>query len=135
MPRRTSRARAPQRAKRTHHDTTPRSFRCVGCRLDIAATAPGTAHRNHCPICLASRHVDELVPGDRRSLCGARMDAIAVIAHDDGEWALLHQCARCQRLGTNRIAGDDNPLQLVRLALAPIAQPISPDFQRNWVAV
>ena len=38
----------------------------------------------------------------------------------DGEWMVIHQCQSCGELSTNRIAGDDNALVLVRLALRPL---------------
>ncbi|MET1001543.1 MAG: RNHCP domain-containing protein, partial [Acidimicrobiia bacterium] len=50
----------------------PRSFRCRRCGLDVSYDAPGTAHRNHCPNCLWSRHVDDR-PGDRAAECGSAM--------------------------------------------------------------
>ena len=111
-----------------------RSFRCVRCGLDIPGDAPGTAHRNHCPTCLWSRHLDDDVPGDRASECKASMEPIAVTVRgaslrgerSDGEWALVHRCTGCDQLRLNRIAGDDNPLVLVRLAVRPIANPPFP---------
>jgi hypothetical protein len=101
------------------------SFRCRRCRLDVSMAAPGTAHRNHCPNCLWSRHVDH-APGDRAAACAGAMEPIAVSARDDGEWALVHRCASCAALRVNRIAGDDNALALVRLASRPLAQPPFP---------
>jgi RNHCP domain len=44
----------------------------------------------------------------------------------DGEWVLIHRCAGCGVLHSNRSAGDDNPLLLVRLAVKPLAQPPFP---------
>ncbi|GAA0386535.1 hypothetical protein GCM10010357_04140 [Streptomyces luteireticuli] len=38
----------------------------------------------------------------------------------DGEWLIVHQCLACGELGANRIAGDDNALVLMRLALRPL---------------
>jgi hypothetical protein len=102
------------------------SFRCAHCRLDVSMRAPGTAHRNHCPACLTSKHVDDHRPGDRASDCHARMEAIAITVRGDGEWVLIHRCAGCDELSANRIAGDDNPLLLVRLAVKPLAQPPFP---------
>ena len=81
--------------------------------------APGTQHRNHCPNCLWSRHVDSDVPGDRAADCAAAMEPIGVSVRDDGEWALVH-----------RIAGDDNPLMLMRIAVRPLAQP---PFPLEWL--
>ncbi|MEU9337703.1 RNHCP domain-containing protein [Streptomyces sp. NPDC048290] len=95
-------------------------FRCVSCRLDVSATAPGTAHRNHCPHCLASLHVDHRTPGDRASPCRGRMEALGLSVRPDGEWMIIHQCQSCGELSTNRIAGDDHALTLVRLAVRPL---------------
>ena len=102
------------------------SFRCAHCRLDVPLDAPGTAHRNHCPACLHSRHLDEHRPGDRASACGARMEPIAVSVRGDGEWVLIHRCTGCDALSANRTAADDNPLLLVRTAVGPLARPPFP---------
>ena len=40
----------------------------------------------------------------------------------DGEWTLIHKCAVCGHLRTNRIAGDDHELSLLSLALRPLAR-------------
>jgi hypothetical protein len=109
----------------------PRAFRCRNCGLDIPADAPGTAHRNHCPSCLWSRHLDDRTPGDRAAECGASMEPIAVSVRGDGEWVLVHRCGGCGELDLNRIAGDDNPLLLTRLAVKPLAQP---PFPLEWLA-
>jgi hypothetical protein len=104
---------------------SPGSFRCCECRLDVPYDAPGTAHRNHCPNCLWSRHVDER-PGDRASGCGAGMEPIAISVRGRGEWVLIHRCRGCDRLVANRTAGDDSPLLLVKLAVQPLANPPFP---------
>jgi hypothetical protein len=105
----------------------PASFRCRHCRLDVPMSAPGTAHRNHCPHCLWSRHVDD-APGDREAaeLCGSAMEPIAVSVRGAGEWVLVHRCTGCGTVHLNRTAGDDSPLLLVRLAVGPLAQPPFP---------
>jgi len=90
--------------------------------------APGSRHRNHCPGCLWSRHLDDGVPGDRASPCAASMEPIAVSVREDGEWALVHRCAGCATVRLNRIAGDDNPLALMRLARRPLEHlPFPPE--------
>ncbi len=129
MPRtnRTNRGRRrPQRYKDVLHTQgghRAEDFRCVSCRLDVSLVAPGTAHRNHCPHCLASLHVDRRIPGDRAADCRGRMEALGMSVRPDGEWLLIHQCVSCGELSANRVAGDDNPLALVRLALRPLADP------------
>ncbi|TLQ46817.1 RNHCP domain-containing protein [Streptomyces marianii] len=120
------RRRRPQRHKDVLHTQCGHragAFRCVSCRLDVSLDAPGTAHRNHCPNCLASLHVDRSVPGDRAAECRGRMEALGMSVRTDGEWMIIHQCASCGELSANRIAGDDNPLALVRLALRPLTDP------------
>ena len=101
------------------------AFVCEHCQNLVGSQAPGTEHRNHCPRCLWSLHVD-VRTGDRRSGCQALMEPIAVWVRHDGEWAIVHRCKRCQALRVNRIAGDDNQLALVSLALRPLAQPPFP---------
>ncbi|WP_017598085.1 RNHCP domain-containing protein [Nocardiopsis lucentensis] len=117
--------RRPQRRKSvTHaHGESGRAgaFRCAGCGLQVPVDAPGTAHRNHCPHCLTSLHVDGRVPGDRRADCRGRMAALSLATRPDGEWLLVHRCVRCGELSANRVAGDDNARALVRLAVRPLA--------------
>jgi len=104
------------------------SFVCDRCSRGVQGTAAGTEHRNHCPWCLWSVHVD-LRPGDRRSGRRGLMEPIAVWVRHNGEWAVVHRCQRCQAVRTNRIAGDDNELALMSLAVRPLAQPPFPlDF-------
>ncbi|HEY7598592.1 MAG TPA: RNHCP domain-containing protein, partial [Candidatus Limnocylindrales bacterium] len=86
-----------------------KSFRCVHCHREVDLSAPGTQHRNHCPYCLWSRHVDEIRPGDRGAECQASMEPIAISVRKDGEWVLIHRCNGCGVLDSNRAAGDDSP--------------------------
>lgn len=114
------------REQRTILSPEHRSFRCGHCRAEVSHHAPGTAHRNHCPTCLWSRHLDDARPGDRAADCGGLMEPIAITVRGDGEWILVHRCAGCDRLHLNRTAGDDDPLMLLRLAVRPLAQPPFP---------
>lgn len=78
-------------------------------------------NRNHCPFCLHSRHVAETrKQDDRTSTCLGIMEPIAISAQRDGEWSLVHRCASCGNIKTNRIAGDDDTLLLMTLALRPL---------------
>lgn len=103
----------------------PDTFRCKRCGLDVLTDAPGTRYRNHCPNCLWSRHLDD-TPGDRSAECGSSMEPIAISVRGDGEWVLVHRCLGCDEVHLNRIAGDDHPLLLLRLAVKPLAQPPFP---------
>jgi hypothetical protein len=54
------------------------------------------------------------------------MEPIAVWVRPGGDWAILHRCRSCGAIHSNRIAGDDNELALVALAVRPISQPPFP---------
>ena len=52
-------------------------FTCKVCGRVCTPQNAGSDHRNHCPNCLSSLHVDE-EPGDRASDCGGIMEPVAV---------------------------------------------------------
>ncbi|MFN3231848.1 MAG: RNHCP domain-containing protein [Alphaproteobacteria bacterium] len=105
--------------------TTDYSFRCRRCGQQTSDAPLGTRHRNHCPKCLWSLHLDNQT-GDRASDCAGLMEPIAVWVRGSGEWAIVHRCRDCSTLSSNRIAGDDNELVLMALAVRPLAQPPFP---------
>lgn len=101
---------------RTHPCTD--SFTCKVCGWPVVSAGAGTGHRNHCPNCLYSIHLDN-EPGDRASDCHGRMEPIGVWVRKKGEWAVIHRCTRCGKIGSNRTAADDNPMKLLALAMRP----------------
>lgn len=101
------------------------SFTCIHCRFTVPLNSFGTQHRNHCPRCLWSRHVDEQC-GDRQAACRQPMEPIGIEVRPGGEWAIIHRCTGCSLLRSNRIAGDDLERPLLALALRPIASPAFP---------
>ena len=101
------------------------TFTCKVCGKTVVPTGAGTDHRNHCPYCLSSLHLDN-EPGDRAADCGGVMEPIAVWVRRDGEWALIHRCRICGALSSNRIAADDNPMKLMSIAMKPISSPPFP---------
>ncbi|MEM6853432.1 MAG: RNHCP domain-containing protein [Planctomycetota bacterium] len=100
-------------------------FTCIHCGQRVDARAFGTRHRNHCPYCLWSRHVDE-TPGDRRCSCRSKMEPIGIETKPDGEWSIIHRCTGCGVIKVNRIAGDDRELALLQLVLRPLSNPPFP---------
>jgi DNA-directed RNA polymerase subunit RPC12/RpoP len=101
------------------------SFICKACGRVVAPEDSGTRHRNHCPDCLSSLHVDD-APGDRAADCYGIMDPISVWVRNKGEWAIIHRCTRCGHLASNRIAADDNQVKLMSISLKPLASPPFP---------
>lgn len=100
-------------------------FSCKNCGYPVTPEGAGSGHRNHCPNCLYSLHLDEL-PGDRASDCGGLMEPITVWVRKNGEWAILHRCKRCGKIVSNRIAADDSPVKLMSIALKPLCEPPFP---------
>jgi len=101
------------------------TFNCKNCGNLVTPGGAGSEHRNHCPYCLTSQHLD-IDPGDREADCGGAMDAIGVWVRKGGEWALIHRCKICGHISSNRIAADDNPLILMSVALKPLGNPPFP---------
>lgn len=95
-------------------------FKCCHCsQWVLFSEFIGTAHRNHCPFCLWSKHVDLEKSGDRKSKCKAEMKPIGLMFKQEGmdkygkqkqgELMLIHECTQCGKISINRIAGDDSP--------------------------
>ncbi|MFN8138965.1 MAG: RNHCP domain-containing protein [Fimbriimonadales bacterium] len=101
------------------------NFVCSNCGNLVYFNDAGTSHRNHCPTCLFSVHLDKS-PGDRRADCSGMMEPIAVWVRANGEWALIHRCRLCGAIRSNRIAADDNPMKLLSIAVRPLGCPPFP---------
>ena len=113
-PRRLAREDIPFRPRTRRNERDP--FKCGRCRTFVGPIVSGGRHRNHCPLCLTSRHVDLRRPGDRSSPCRALMAAIGVAFRPNGEQLVVHRCNGCGIERQNRVAADDNPTALLRLA-------------------
>lgn len=65
-------------------------FQCEVC----GAKVHGDGYTDHCPNCLAGKHVDAEFPGDRRSNCGGRMEPRGW-RRKNGQDQLRYVCLRC----------------------------------------
>ncbi len=87
-------------------------FRCAHCRQFVVINdIMGTANRNHCNICLWSKHVD-VSKGDRHATCHGGMQPVGLsFKHEGmnriGELMLIHLCSLCAKVSINRLARDD----------------------------
>lgn len=127
------RSERKRNGKKRNHKRKPwqqsgHDFRCAHCKRMILATdGIGTAHRNHCPFCLHSRHVDTK-PGNRASTCHARMTPVGLTARFNGQdkygrpreddVMLVHLCSGCGTVNVNRIAGDDSCEAILNVFIA-----------------
>ena len=95
------------------------SFKCDNCGFEVQMEAIGTKHRNHCPNCLWSKHLDEKVPGDRSSRCMGMMKPVGLtfknVPKGKGELMLAHRCIVCGVVLKNRVAGDDKESVIMKL--------------------
>jgi hypothetical protein len=116
---------------RVIYDT--QNFRCKNCGFLVTANRElsGVNNRNHCPICLWSRHMD-ITPGDRRSDCLSRMEPAGLsVKHitrkygsNTGELMVIHRCAGCGKVSINRIAADDDSLVIQQVLMASMDMPL-----------
>lgn len=105
-----------------------KGFRCNYCRGWVTILGfIGTHHRNHCPFCLWSKHVDLEKAGDRKASCAAGMEPVGLTLKQagldkygrprKGELMLIHYCTNkaCGKISINRIAADDNSESILRV--------------------
>jgi hypothetical protein len=109
--------RPPFRAR--GHGGGEQGFKCGHCKRFIGPLPSGGHHRNHCPFCLYSRHVDATRSGDRASTCGGMMQSIGAFQRPNGEHVIVHLCLTCGFERFNRIAADDDFDLVLALPVVP----------------
>ena len=113
--------RLPRQGRRLLRLNRADSFRCAHCGFDVPMQAVGSTQRNHCPMCLWSRHVDEEI-GDRSATCLASMEPVGLTLKKDGaEVMVIHRCRGCGKLSKNRLAGDDDQVAIEKVFEAGLA--------------
>ncbi|MFN8593175.1 MAG: RNHCP domain-containing protein [Thermomicrobiales bacterium] len=125
-------AERPFRPRTRANERNP--FKCGHCRAFIGPVVFGGRHRNHCPLCLTSRHVDHRKPGDRSSPCRALMPAVGVAYRANGEQMVVHRCNGCGIERQNRVAADDNPIALLHLPAVVLARGHSHEQEKEAIA-
>lgn len=81
-------------------------FTCEHCGAAVTPLLHGT-YRNHCPHCLWSKHVDDVGPGDRASLCGGMMRPVGLDQSGKKGWMVIHACEKCGKRIPNKLTEDD----------------------------
>lgn len=87
------------------------NFTCQNCGEKIT----GTGYTNHCPNCLWSKHVDEEVPGDRKSTCQGMMEPIGLEIKSQ-EYIIIHCCQNCGKTIKNKASENDNFPKILALS-------------------
>ena len=80
------------------------AFACLHC--GAAVPVGGSMIRDHCPVCLRSRHLD-VVPGDRAAGCGGLLDPVR-FSLDHGAVAIHYRCRVCGADWRGRAHPDDH---------------------------
>lgn len=88
-------------------------FRCENCGNDI--TPLKYSARDHCPICLYSKHVD-INPGDRSNNCLGLLKPIGVEKFNDS-YKIVYKCNKCGKLHKNIVAQDDDFDMIINLSI------------------
>ncbi len=115
-----------RKGREDHKEQKSQGFRCSHCKQHVFINEyMGTMHRNHCNICLWSKHVDRIKPGDRLENCHAGMKPIGLTFKNEGidrygnqkqgEIMIIHRCVIDGRLSPNRIAADDDTNEFFRV--------------------
>ena len=86
-------------------------FVCTVCGEKVV----GSGYTNHCPKCLWSLHVDEIVPGDRKSGCMGLMKPIRVETKS-GDYSLVHKCEKCGKTTKVKSSENDNFEAILKLS-------------------
>lgn len=111
-----------------------KGFKCDHCSNFVPVSRfMSTAHRNQCPFCLWSKHMDDK-PGDRKSKCLGIMEPMGLTFKEEGvdkygkkrqgELMLVHLCQKCGKICINRIAGDDKPEAILVLFEKSLKMPV-----------
>lgn len=100
-------------------ETENTSFCCENCHAYVEPLTNGS-FRNHCPICLYSKHLDNR-PGDRLSSCKGLMKPIQLEYSSKKGYQIVHECTLCKKIQRNKIAVDtkqeDDILSFITLNL------------------
>ena len=112
-------ARRGHPIKRGRGPVRSAGFRCRHCGTTVGPVLYGGHHRNHCPYCLYSTHVDSTRMGDRVGECGGLMEPIGAFTRPKGEHVIVHRCLTCGFERYNRIAGDDDFEKVLALPVVP----------------
>jgi len=97
-------------------------LQCGNCGNIFSLSVPGGKHRDHCPLCLYSVHIDNK-PGDRNAWCGAGTHdnwtpsklvpvGITTLNHVP---SIAYKCEKCGAVKINKNATDDNKQLLDKL--------------------
>ncbi len=90
-------------------------FICENCGTHVPPHA--NSSRNHCNLCLFSKHMDLNEPGDRLSLCYGVMKPVSLEYSGKKGDIIVHKCEKCGKVIKNKMADDDNWDAIIQLSM------------------
>lgn len=87
-------------------------FVCENCKAKVV----GNGYTNHCPKCLWSKHVDDVVPGDRVCACKGMMKPVGMEIKGDKK-IIIHQCVKCGKIMKNKTVKNDSFEAFLKMAV------------------
>ena len=87
-------------------------FVCENCGYNVKKL--GYSCRNHCPMCLYSKHVD-INPGDREEKCHGLLKPIGLEISGKKGYVIIFKCQKCGAIRKNKSAEDDNMDMIISL--------------------
>ena len=88
-------------------------FICEHCGAKVSKL--GYSCRNHCPVCLYSKHVD-INPGDRLNKCTGLLKPIGIEKFKD-TFKIIYKCEKCNEIHKNIVERDDNMDLIIELSV------------------
>lgn len=88
-------------------------FICENCGYYVEKSS--YTARDHCPMCLYSKHVD-INPGDRANSCCGLLKPIGVEKFKD-TFKIIYRCESCGDLHKNIVHNDDNSDLIIELSI------------------
>ena len=89
-------------------------FICENCGAKVEKL--GYSCRNHCPVCLHSKHVD-INPGDRAETCHGLLEPIGLEINNKKGYVIISKCKKCGAIRRNKAAEDDNMDLIIKLSV------------------
>lgn len=88
-------------------------FICENCWIKVPKH-PDWSARNHCQQCLYSKHLDDIFPWDRNSICMWLMRPIWIDYRKNKWYMIKHKCFKCDKEILNKVSDDDKFLDFIK---------------------
>ena len=89
-------------------------FKCENCGNIVPKL--NYSCRNHCNVCLHSKHVDKN-PGDREETCHGDLEPIGIEIDSKKGYIIIFKCKKCGAIRKNKAAKDDNMDLIIKLSV------------------